>query len=278
VPLPRARRSRLATEGGPLRIAVVGVWAKVKGSEQLPALIAACRDIDVEWHLFGATEGASSGRVERSGRVVRHGAYRREALAERLVAAECHLVALPSVGAETFSLVLSEAVAAGFPVLTSHLGALGERVSNGDLGWLFDPFEPRTLAAVVQRLTADRGEVERVARHVASLPHRDEAQMAEEHAELWRALAASDGSGSVHPAGAEVVGPRREALSAFERGMARARQRRPSRLDAFLHFAKKTDFYRDLRLRKLLPEETRKAIEHALRRPSYGVRRSKDRR
>ncbi|HVW26682.1 MAG TPA: glycosyltransferase [Polyangiaceae bacterium] len=277
VPAPSARRQQASTESGPLRIAVVGVWATVKGAQQLPSLVAACRGLDVEWHLFGATEGASLASVERVGEVVFHGAYRRETLAERLANAGCHVVALPSVGAETFSLVLSEVVAAGFPVIASHLGALGERVSEGDLGWLFDPFDPRSFAAVVKRLAGDRGEVERIARHVGLLPRRDEAQMAAEHAELWCALSAEE-TGSLRPAGSDAIGPRREALEAFEDGMARARRRRPSRLDALFDLAKKTDFYRDLRLRKLLSEDTRKAIEHALRRPSYGARRAKDRR
>jgi hypothetical protein len=60
--------------------------------------------------------------------------------------------------------------------------------------------------------------------------------------------------------------------------MARARERRPSRLDALFDYAKKTGLYRDLRLRKPILEDTRKAIEHALRRPSYGARRAKSRR
>jgi glycosyltransferase involved in cell wall biosynthesis len=279
VPRPRARRRDRATEGGPLRIAFVGMWAKKKGSEQVPALFTACRGLDVEWHLFGATEGASLANVERAGgRVVVHGAFRRELLAERLVDARCHVVMLPSIFVETFSLALSEVVAAGFPVMTSHLGALGERVGDGELGWLFDPFEPRDFAALVKRLASDRAEVERVARRVDELPLRDETQMTEDHADLWCKLVAEDAASPSRPAGMEIVGPRREALQAFERGMARARKRRPSRLDAFFDFAKKTDFYRDLRLRKLLPEQTRKAIEHALRRPSYGAHRTKDRR
>jgi glycosyltransferase involved in cell wall biosynthesis len=278
VPLPRARRRHRATEGGPLRVAFVGVWAKKKGAEQLPALLAACSGLDVEWHLFGATEGASLANVERAGRVVLHGAFRRELLAERLVDAGCHAVLLPSIFVETFSLALSEVVAAGFPVITSHLGALGERVSEGELGWLFDPFEPKTFAALMRRLVSDRAELERVANHLAALPPRDEAQMSEDHAELWSELVTREVAPPSRPAGTEIIGPRREALEAFERGMARARKRRPSRLDAFFDFAKKTDFYRDLRLRKLLPEDTRKAIEHALRRPSYGAHRAKDRR
>ena len=278
IPLPRARRSALPAVPGPLRIAVVGVWAKVKGTEQLPALLAACRELDVEWHLFGATEGASLARVERSGaRIVAHGAYPRAALAGRLVAAGCHLVALPSVGAETFSLVLSEVVAAGFPVLASDLGALGERVRESELGWLSDPFEPATFAGMVARLAGDRPEVERVAAHVSGLPHRGEPEMAHDHAMLWEELSQREPRLAPLPA-LEQERAARAATALFAAGVERAEARRPSRLDALFEFAKKSDFYRDLRLRRLLPERARKAIEHALRRPSYRAGRAKDRR
>jgi glycosyltransferase involved in cell wall biosynthesis len=279
VPAAGARRERAAAESGPLRVAVVGVWAKVKGREQLPALLSACRHLDVEWHLFGATEGASLADVERSGTVVVHGAYRRAVLAARLVAARCHVVALPSVGAETFSLALSEVTAAGFPVLASDLGALGERVREDALGWLFDPFDPSSFARVVAHLASNREELERVAVHVAALPRRGEVRMAIEHADLWtevgeREARARAGTGS--PGTLDET--RRTALSAFEAGVLRAGHLRPSRLDALFDFAKKTDFYRDLRLRRLLSERTRKAIESVLRRPSYGGARAKDRR
>jgi hypothetical protein len=253
---------------------VVGVWAKVKGAARLPVLLGACRELDVEFHLFGATEGASLAAVEHCGaRVVAHGAYPRGALAERLVRARCHAVALPSVGAESFSLVLSEVVAAGFPVLASNLGALGERVTESELGWSFDPEDEREFSELVSRLVRDRGEVERIALRVNELPLRDEAHMAADHATLWTSLASRPGDGPVAPEEAWKL-----AIARFERGVDRASARRPSRIDALFAFLKKTDFYRDLRLRTLLSEETRKAIETALRRPSYGARRSKERR
>ncbi|HEX4335281.1 MAG TPA: glycosyltransferase [Polyangiaceae bacterium] len=274
VPLPLARRGRMP-ETGPLRVAIVGVWARVKGTEVLPALLEACRHLDVEWHLFGATEGASLAGVRRSGaRIVVHGAYRRPLLATRLVHAGCHVVALPSIGAETFSLALGEVTAAGFPVLASDLGALGERVRDGALGWLFDPFTPASFADAVSRLVANRAELERVAVHVATLPLRDERDMARDHATLWTEL----GALAPRPADSPSSGQsREESLATYAKGVARAGSRRPSRLEALFDRLKKSDFYRDLRLRQILPEGARKAIEQGLRRPSYRRPRAKDR-
>lgn len=267
VPAPRAHRARPATETGPLRIAIVGVLAPVKGVSRLPVLLSASRHLDVEWHLFGATEGASLAAVRNAApRVLVHGAYRRSVLAERLVAAGCHVVLLPSIGAESFSLTLSEVTAAGFPVLGSDLGALGERIREGDLGWVVDPFEPALFARKVAELVTNRDEVERAAARVLSTPRRDESDMARDHAVLWSDVS----KWRARAAAPEQAGPR--ALDDFGAGVARAAERRPSRFGALLDSLKKTDFYRDLPLRRLLPETTRKTVERLLRRPSYGRR------
>jgi glycosyltransferase involved in cell wall biosynthesis len=266
VPPSRSQRVRPEADAGPLRIAIAGVFAKVKGTAQLPALLSACSGLPVEWHLFGATEGASLAAVRRAApRVIVHGAYRRPALAERLVAAGCHLVLLPSVGAESFSLTLSEVTAAGFPVLGSDLGALGERIREGGSGWVFDPFEPPGFARRVAELSTHREELERVAAHVRATPRRSEEEMARDHAALWSEVSmrrprTDPGVGQTH------------ASASFEAGVARAAQRRPSRAGAVLDFVKKTDFYRDLPLRRLLPESARKTLERVLRRPSYRAR------
>lgn len=277
VPPARAERVRPATEAGPLRIAIAGVLARVKGTARLPALIGASSDLDVEWHLFGATEGASLAAVRQAAPRVRvHGAYRRAALAERLVAAGCHVVVLPSVGAESFSLTLSEVTAAGFPVLGSDLGALGERIRDGALGWVFDPFEPADFARKVAELVARREEVERIAAHLRTRPRRSEEEMAIDHVALWSAVSRRRGAmGS--PRSAELDGARLREIESFEAGVARAAHRRPSRAGTLLDFFKKTDFYRDLPLRRLLPEGARKSIERALRRPSYRGARGKAR-
>jgi glycosyltransferase involved in cell wall biosynthesis len=265
VPAPAVKSELTATGSGPLRVAIVSVWAKVKGTDRLPELLAACRELDVEWHLFGATEGASLAEVRRSARrVVAHGAYRRRELAGRLVGAGCHVVLLPSVGAETFSLTLSEAVAAGLPVLASDLGAPADRVSEGGLGWLFDPFTPEDFAAKVRNLAGRRDEVDRVAAHVRRLARRSEEDMARDHTALWTELAARPPRGGGPSAEAST------ALSAFEEGALRAARHHPSRFVALYDQAKHSDFYRDLRLRRLLPEDTRKAVERALRRRSGG--------
>jgi glycosyltransferase involved in cell wall biosynthesis len=239
---------------GPLRIAVVGLLSAVKGRSRLPLLLSAARTANVEWHLFGATEGAPLRDVRTSApRVVVHGAYRRGALAQRLVDAGCSVALLPSVGAEAFSLTLSEITSAGIPTIASNLGALGERVPALSLGWTFDPWNAPEFGRLIERLGRDRSEVAAVAAHVRTVERRTEERMVEDCATVWK----------------EVMGlPRRsslaensEAEARYLAGERRARGRKPGALGRTLERLRKTDYYRDLPLRRLVPISARKRLE-----------------
>lgn len=259
VPLPRTRSTISAVGNGPLRVAVIGVWAKVKGAERLPTLLAACRDLNVEFHLFGATEGASlRGVRDSAARVVLHGAYRRAALAGRIVQSGCHIGLLSSIGAESFSLTLSELTAVGLPAVTSDLGALRERVQKEELGWLFDPWAPATLRRVLTELESRRELVDIAAARIRSRPVRTEDDMGRDHEGLVRAL---DELGP-RDRDARLSEPRLSRFtSEYAVGAGHAARERSSLLRRAAHRIRKTDIYRDLRLRKILSESTRRTVE-----------------
>ncbi|MCS7287413.1 MAG: glycosyltransferase, partial [Anaerolineae bacterium] len=69
--------------------------------------------------------------------------------------AQVDVVAVPSLWYETFSLLISEAFAAGLPVLASRLGALAERVRDGVDGLLLPPGDVVAWRAAIQRLIDD---------------------------------------------------------------------------------------------------------------------------
>jgi hypothetical protein len=102
-------------------------------------------------------------------------------------------------------------------------------------------------------LERDRGQIDRVAAHVRSLERRTEEWMVRDHAELWTSLARR---------------PRREmpasesaATASFEAGRARAAKSRPSKVGIAIDAVRRTDFYRDLPLRRALPVSVRKRLE-----------------
>ena len=68
---------------------------------------------------------------------------------------------VPSLAAETFSLVAVEAQAAGLPLIVSNVGALPERVEDGVNGILVPPGDVAALAAAIEQLR-DPAEVERL--------------------------------------------------------------------------------------------------------------------
>jgi glycosyltransferase involved in cell wall biosynthesis len=256
-PSPAGAPSTPLGSRGPLRIAFVGLLSKPKGRERLAPLLSACRDLDVEWHVFGATEGMTLRDVERSApRVVFHGAYRREDLPRRLALAGCHVGFLPSIFAESFSLALSDVLSAGLPVLASDLGALAERVTEESLGWTFDPWVPGTLASVVSRLCADRTLVDDARARVRSRAVRTDADMARDHVRLWHALSAAPRS---RPAGTSVL-----ALTLYREGERRAQGASRALLFPLVARLRGTLFYQDLRLRGLVSESRRKAVERVV--------------
>jgi len=255
--------------GGPLHIAVVGVLAADKGADRLPDLMRACAHLDLEWHLFGATEGRSLRAIRRAARTVTaHGSYRRSELGSLLAEAGIDVALLASVVPESFSMTLSECAAATVPVVASDVGALGERIPSEDCGWLFDPTRPETLAQVLEGL-ADRRDMTRVKKGLEQRVVRTVADMAREHADLYRdvvkaassEVAGSDGAGATARAEPAAVTAIDERRAAARRRFEAARPRGNAGLGRAWRALRRSKLYRELPLRRLLPEAVRAGVE-----------------
>jgi glycosyltransferase involved in cell wall biosynthesis len=65
------------------------------------------------------------------------------------------LALAPSVGPETFGMVVMEAMSAGRPVIASRIGGLTDLVADGETGLLVQAGDPLALQQSIARLLAD---------------------------------------------------------------------------------------------------------------------------
>jgi phosphatidyl-myo-inositol alpha-mannosyltransferase len=146
-----------------LRLIFVGRPEERKG---LPVLLSAfaalVEHVDARLVVIGAEaedvrgflpDPAAAPRIEALGRVSSAELWAR--------LHEADLLCAPSLAGESFGMVLTEAFAAGTPVLASHIAGYADVVTDGHDGVLVPPADPQRLAETLQALSHDR---ERLAR------------------------------------------------------------------------------------------------------------------
>jgi glycosyltransferase involved in cell wall biosynthesis len=153
----------------PLSILYAGRLQEVKGVLEL---VEACRAVGGDgWRLGmigGDTPTAPLGASMRETLEIMCAGDPRVTLLERVpreelqgLYAEHDLLAVPSKF-EVWPNVALEAMRAGLPVLASPVGGLTEIVEHGVTGWHTTGFDRFAIQAALERLLADRDEVERV--------------------------------------------------------------------------------------------------------------------
>jgi glycosyltransferase involved in cell wall biosynthesis len=175
---PRAPDERLLRDE-PLRVAFVGLgWAK-KGLDAVNEIAEAFRGSSVEIHHFGPLKQPASPELHA------YGAYDNELLPELLHRAGIQIVLLPGAYAETFGIVMTEALASGIPVIGARYGALGERIRANGCGWTIDPMDPDGIRVLIERLDRARDELVRVTREVLRAPLETVEETAYRYAALY---------------------------------------------------------------------------------------------
>jgi phosphatidylinositol alpha-mannosyltransferase len=164
-PAPRVRAA------GELRIAFVGQAVERKG---LPVLLRAFealrRELPAELIVIGSTaEELAPLLVECEG-VTALGRVDDAAKERALRAAD--LLCAPSLGGESFGMVLTEAFAAGTPVVASDIAGYRDVVAHGHDGLLFPRGDATQLAETLRDLANDRARVEHLARNAGASAER----------------------------------------------------------------------------------------------------------
>jgi GT2 family glycosyltransferase len=163
-----------------VRIAVPGALDVHKGAtfiEQLSALDSAGR---LEFHFLG--------KVPQEFRHlgVLHGPYERHQFAQKMREIQPAFVGILSIWAETYSHTLSEAWAAGLPVLVTDLGAPKERVERHGGGWILDHTDPAGAYRRILEICDDASEYRRVRSQAGSASIRTVRAMSDDYDHLYR--------------------------------------------------------------------------------------------
>ena len=135
-------------------IAVLGAIGPDKGARRLERLvdIVRGRGLRLRFVLIGYMD-VKHGPWQSDDEVLTiHGRYDPVDVPGLLRNYRARLVAFPSAGPESFSFTLSEAWAAGLPVIVPPFGALAERVQATGAGWLWTDAEWRSEEAMLERI------------------------------------------------------------------------------------------------------------------------------
>lgn len=165
--------ARTRPEGSGLRIAFVGQAVARKG---LPLLLAAFQGlrehVDAELVIVGATfEEVEPMLLDRSGITV---LGRVDDDRKQKVIADADVLCAPSLGGESFGMVLTEAFAAGTPVVASDIAGYRDVVEDGENGILVAPGDAVALAESLRALALDPARRLRLAEQAAGSARRYE--------------------------------------------------------------------------------------------------------
>ena len=158
-------------------VAVIGAIGPHKGSALLDALVDRLQETDIGIVVIGYTDSQLLRGWRMPDRCYVHGPYVDAELPSLIAAYGVDVALFPNRLPESFSYTLSEVWAAGIPVIVPDDGALAERVSLHNGGWILPArFSAEDAANTLQRLFAPAGAAE-LSRVKSQIDPRDPARI-----------------------------------------------------------------------------------------------------
>lgn len=180
-----------------LRVAFLGRFAVRKGADVLLEAARRLAGERIVFEVWGQFETRLEAPARSAGLVLR-GQYAPDELPRILRGID--LVVVPTRVEESFCLVVSEAQQLGIPVAASRIGAIPERLREGENGFLFPAGDAAALVALLRRLRDDRAPLQRVAERLRRERPRTIRENAAEYLALYRELAAVERRATPPPA------------------------------------------------------------------------------
>ena len=158
--LPGVRPDHFDT-GGPLTVVYAGQLLEHKGLAVLVRALARCKarhplvvigDDRAEYAEVCRKVARKLGVLEQ----IRFLGKKKNGEMLELLSRSGQVLVVPSLWDEPFSIVVLEGMGVGLPVVASNTGGTGEAIADGETGFLFPRGNDRELAAVLDRLDADR--------------------------------------------------------------------------------------------------------------------------
>lgn len=143
-----------------LNIAYIGGVTPEKGSAAALKMVKETVDENIKWYFIGDIREPelSEGKWKN---VMGFSEYRRESLRDITSKLNIDLVVILPQWAETYCYTISEAVSLGLPVITTDIGAIGERVKGKDYAWLVSVENAaKESLEIIRNLKADAGRTE----------------------------------------------------------------------------------------------------------------------
>ena len=166
------------------RVGILGSMLRHKGQASVEAIMNSLSGYPIEFYHFG--DGDLAG-----GNLTKLGKYQQSNVLGMLHSKEIDVILLLSTWPETFSYTLTESIAANIPTIVTNMGALAERVSAENIGWLVNYRDVAGICDLILKISQEDSEVEKYKQRLSGVRLKSLSEMNQDYAELYASLLAS---------------------------------------------------------------------------------------